>query len=86
MDHDALDPDDCRPLFEQIADRIRQRILSGELGPGDRVPSRTALARTYQVASMTAYGALRVLRQEGLTVARPGHGTFVRTNPTGGRP
>lgn len=62
----------------QIADDLRARIESGELAPGDRLPGEPSLVRTYGVAKMTANQALKILVSEGLAVARPGSGTYVR--------
>lgn len=62
----------------QIADDIRARIYSGELAPGDRLPGEPTLVKQYGVAKMTANQALKLLVSEGLAVARPGSGTYVR--------
>ncbi|GGT60615.1 MULTISPECIES: GntR family transcriptional regulator [Streptomyces] len=62
----------------QIADDLRARIESGELVPGDRLPGEPSLVKTYGVAKMTANQALKILVSEGLAVARPGSGTYVR--------
>jgi len=66
------------PPYRQIADELRQRIVGGELQPGDKVPSENALAAEYGVAAETARAALSVLAAEGLTEARRGSGTRVR--------
>ncbi|WP_231956772.1 MULTISPECIES: TetR/AcrR family transcriptional regulator C-terminal domain-containing protein [unclassified Actinoplanes] len=56
---------------------LRRRIDSGELRPGDRVPSARAITRDWGVAIATATRAHAVLRDAGLTVSRPGVGTVV---------
>lgn len=66
------------PPYRQIADDLRQRILSGELAPGEKVPSENAIVARYNVAGETARKALNALAAEGLTVARRGSGTRVR--------
>lgn len=66
------------PPYRHIADDLRSRILSGELGPGDQVPSENVLAARHGVAPETARRALSVLAAEGLTEARRGAGTKVR--------
>lgn len=66
------------PRYRQIADELRRRILSGELGPGDKLPSENALRAQYGVADETARRALGVLAAEGLTEGRRGSGTYVR--------
>lgn len=64
-----------------IADSIRRRIASGELKPGDRVPSTRQITRRWGVAMATATRVLTTLQQEGLVVARPGVGTVVASAP-----
>jgi AcrR family transcriptional regulator len=63
--------------YRRIVEDIRGRIESGELRPGDRVPSARALVREWGVAIATATKAHAALQEEGLTVARPGVGTVV---------
>jgi DNA-binding transcriptional regulator YhcF (GntR family) len=63
--------------YQQIAAGIRIRISTGELAPGDRVPSTRELMREYGVAMATATKALTTLQQEGLVHSRPGIGTVV---------
>lgn len=64
--------------YEAIADVLRTRIISGELPPGEKIPSENALMEEYGVGRDTAYRALQVLRDEGLTVSRRGAPTRVR--------
>lgn len=61
----------------EIVASIRRRIASGELKPGDRVPSTRQITRRWGVAMATATRVLAMLQQEGLVVARPGIGTVV---------
>ncbi|MFD0154015.1 TetR/AcrR family transcriptional regulator C-terminal domain-containing protein [Streptomyces sp. NPDC055721] len=65
------------PPYLAIAAELRRRILSGELEPGDRVPSTRAVTREWGVAMATATKALGVLREEGLVRPEPGVGTVV---------
>ena len=67
------------PPYRLIADDLRRRILDGDLAPGATVPSENALVEQYAVAAETARRALAVLAAEGLTEARRGSGTRVRT-------
>jgi GntR family transcriptional regulator len=66
-----------QPLSRQLAGLIRERIRSGELTPGSRLPSITALAAEYDIATATVVKALRILKDEGLVTGSTGHGTFV---------
>ncbi|MGE7386534.1 TetR/AcrR family transcriptional regulator C-terminal domain-containing protein [Streptomyces sp. NPDC004126] len=67
------------PRFSQIVAELRQRIESGELAPGDRVPSTREITRQWGVAMATATRVLTELRQAGLVRAVPGVGTVVAT-------
>ena len=73
-----LDPDDPKQASQQIADRIRAAILTGKLGPGDKLPSQPDLAARYGVARETVKRALDPLRAERLIVSRQGSGASVR--------
>ena len=57
---------------------LAEKIKSGELKPGDRMPSVTELVETYNVSHSTARRALAKLKEMGLTDTVPGYATFVR--------
>jgi DNA-binding transcriptional regulator YhcF (GntR family) len=63
------------PPFRRIAAQLTQRIASGALPPGSRLPSVRELAREHCVATATAAHALRELAGAGLVkpIARSGH-------------
>jgi AcrR family transcriptional regulator len=65
------------PAYTKIAADLKRRIEAGELRPGERIPSARAITREWGVAIATATKAHAVLRDQGLTVARPGVGTVV---------
>jgi GntR family transcriptional repressor for pyruvate dehydrogenase complex len=54
------------PAYQQVADQIRAGIESGELLPGDSLPTEHALAAEFDVSRSTIREALRVLRAQGL--------------------
>ncbi|MER5843220.1 GntR family transcriptional regulator [Streptomyces prasinus] len=64
--------------YEEIADELRARIDSGEYPPGERVPGENEIMTTFEVSRDTAWKALQVLRDQGLTVTRQGAPTRVR--------
>src|ERR1039457_5774288 len=74
----ALDPDDPRPPYQQVANALRAAILTRKLAPGEKLPSGNELAQRYGVARMTVQQAMRLLRDEGLIVSRQGSGVFDR--------
>jgi GntR family transcriptional regulator len=61
----------------QIAESLLQRIESGELSPGDRLPPERALSQMLGVNRMTLRQALRLLELQGLLERRQGRGTTV---------
>jgi DNA-binding transcriptional regulator YhcF (GntR family) len=73
----AYDPDDKRPLFQQVVDKIKNQIRDGVLAPDDKVPSAATLAAENEIANMTAQRALRELQAAGLTYGVAGRGSFV---------
>lgn len=67
------------PLYYQIKEQLRRRIIRGRLRPGTRLPTGRELEREYGVSSITVQQALRDLAADGLIVRRRGKGTFVTT-------
>ena len=65
------------PAYQRIQGVIRKMIESGDLGPGDAVPSERELARIHDVSLMTARHALATLEREAIVERRRGVGTFV---------
>ena len=60
---------------------LRQDIVSGQLGPGERLPSVRKLGKEYGVAHGTVAGAMTKLAHEGLVTRARGLGTFVADDP-----
>src|SRR5215218_4148415 len=77
----AIDPTSDRPVFKQMADRLREAILSGELAAGARLPSEQELMDAHGLARGTIRQAVNLLRGEGLVRTEHGRGTFVRDRP-----
>lgn len=69
------------PLYKLIQEDIRYLIRTGQLRPGDRVPSETELAEQYHVSKITTKNALNGLAEEGILVRHRGKGTFVNHIP-----
>jgi GntR family transcriptional regulator len=68
----------AEPVYRQIADDLRRRIESGELGPGSQLPTELELREMFDNASRnTVRDAVKSLANSGLVVTRPGLGTFV---------
>ena len=71
-----LEERDGLPLYEFLYRRIREDILAGRIRPGERLPSKRALARHLQVAVVTVEHAYAQLVAEGYLLAREKRGYF----------
>jgi len=65
------------PIWYQLAQSFRTRILNGKLAPGQRIESEVRLAKSYGISVLPVRQALRALEEESLIVRRRGSGTFV---------
>jgi GntR family transcriptional repressor for pyruvate dehydrogenase complex len=72
-----------RKAYEQVADQLRDLIMSGEMGPAQRLPNEAALAAQFGVSRPTIREALRALSAQALirTTKGASGGSFV-TVPT----
>jgi DNA-binding GntR family transcriptional regulator len=69
-------PHDPR-TYMRIATAIRDQIVSGDMRPGERVPSIAVLSRDHGTSRATAGKAVRLLEREGLIFRVPGLGYHV---------
>jgi DNA-binding GntR family transcriptional regulator len=65
------------PLYVQAADYVAAKIATGELAPGQRLPSERDLAIEWGIGYLTARHAMKELKARGLVVSAIGKGTFV---------
>ena len=72
-----VDPRSPTPLYAQIAARLRVAVASGELKPGDALPSVRQLAGKLRINPATVVQAYRELEVEGLVSTKQGAGSFV---------
>ncbi|MER5335595.1 winged helix-turn-helix domain-containing protein [Micromonospora sp. NPDC002717] len=70
------------PKWARLADHIRQQIASGELVPGDKLPSTAQLCQEHGVSTIVVRQAIFALRTEGLVEGVQGVGVFVAEHPT----
>lgn len=66
------------PKYRQIADELREDILTGVLKLGDQIPTEASLQDKYEVSRNTVREAIRELIGEGLLVTEGRRGTRVR--------
>ncbi|MBQ2634237.1 MAG: GntR family transcriptional regulator [Oscillospiraceae bacterium] len=67
---------DPRPVYEQIMDGLRRRIISGVLAPDERLPSVRELAAQLAINPNTIQRAYRELEQSGYIYSVAGKGNF----------
>ena len=66
------------PLYAQLAERLRAAIATGDLAPGEVLPSVRQLATRLRLNPGTVVQAYRELETSGLVELRQGSGTYVR--------
>jgi GntR family transcriptional regulator len=74
------------PLYYQLENLLREKILSGAFAAGDRLPTESELIQQYGVSRITVRQALTALAEEGLIERQQGRGTFVAERRTRRRP
>lgn len=65
------------PLYYQLGSLLREKIVSGQLSPGDRIPTEAELSQEYGVSRITVRQALAAMEEDGLIRREAGRGTFV---------
>jgi len=65
-------------LVDDVTDEIRQMVLSGEIEPGEFLPTRKELAAQFGVGLSTVQEAIQALSAVGMLASRAGKGTWVR--------
>ena len=73
----TVDPSRNEPLFAQLAASVRSGLVSGTIGPGERLPAARDLAASLQINVHTVLRAYAQLRDEGLIELRRGRGATV---------
>jgi GntR family transcriptional regulator len=75
---DDIDPRSPTPIYDQIAGRVKVAVASGELRPGEALPSVRQLAARIRVNPATVVQAYRELETQGFVEMRQGAGTYVK--------
>jgi DNA-binding transcriptional regulator YhcF (GntR family) len=68
------------PIYRQLVTQVVLAILSGDLRPGDRLPSTRELARRFGIHPNTVSAGYRQLERDGWAERRHGSGVYVRAN------
>lgn len=69
-----------KPKYYTLMEQLRSSILSGEIRPGQKLPSENELVRQYGLSRHTVRKALEILANEGYVEAFHGKGTFCSEN------
>lgn len=67
------------PSYLQLVRILQEQIASGELRPGDRIPSEAQLCKFHDVSPMTVRRAINILVDQGAVITEQGRGTFVKS-------
>lgn len=67
-----------KPMYQQIADALREKISAGELKPGDALPTESSLQEAFNVSRVTVRQALKLLTEEQIVESIQGSGTYVK--------
>ncbi len=62
--------------YSQLMEDLKAQILSGQIQPGEKLPSENMLAKEYEVSRQTVRKALEILENMGYVYAEHGRGTF----------
>lgn len=65
------------PIYQQIADQLKEEILKGTYKQGEYLPSIRSLARDLKISVITTMKAYEQMEQEGLVTAVQGKGFYV---------
>ena len=72
----SLNYRDSRPIYEQIKDGLRKLIVTGAMGPDEKLPSVRAMATQLSINPNTVPRAYNGLEGEGYIYSVPGKGSF----------
>jgi GntR family transcriptional regulator/MocR family aminotransferase len=80
----ALNAGSGMPLYQQLYQQVRGRILRGELAAGEKLPATRTLAARCGISRVTVVAAYEQLAAEGFVESRVGAGTYVASLPVPG--
>ena len=66
------------PIYEQIEEQIKSQIMTGELAPGEALPSMRVLAKDLRISVITTKRAYEDLERDGFIESVVGKGSFVK--------
>jgi GntR family transcriptional regulator len=78
--HFVISQSDKRPMYLQIMEQIKQRIVVGDWTEGQPIPSIRQLAVDFQVSVITVKRAYLELERDGVIVTQQGKGSRVASS------
>jgi GntR family transcriptional regulator len=75
---DQIDRNAYEPVYIQLANLLRRRIITDGLLAGEQLPSEAAICKSYDVSPMTVRRAISLLVQQGVVSTERGRGTYVK--------
>lgn len=70
------------PIYQQIAEQMKEDILTGKIKQGEYLPSIRSLAKELKISVITTMKAYELLEEEGLVTAVQGKGFYVNAQDT----
>ncbi len=67
------------PIYEQITEQVKSQIISGNIKPGDALPSVRGLAKELRISALTVKKAYDSLEVEGFISTVHGKGSYVNS-------
>ena len=80
MDELTINLESGVPIYMQVVDRIKQMVVSGQLQPGQQIPTIRQLATDLRVNYNTVGRAYLILDQEGVISTQQGRGTYIASH------
>lgn len=77
IEEQSIDKNSVIPIYYQLAKLLEGQILSGELKPGEALPTETEIAGLFEISRMTVRRAISELIAAGMVNSQQGKGTFV---------
>lgn len=66
------------PIYTQISNELKNRVISGQIRPGDKLPSVREIAEEFSVNPNTVQRVFMELEKDGFTYSERGVGTFLK--------
>ncbi|GGH20721.1 FadR/GntR family transcriptional regulator [Paenibacillus segetis] len=78
---ESFQPVQTTKLVDDVVNQIQQKISTGIILPGDKLPPEPELMQLFNVGRSTIREAIRVLVHAGLVEKKQGFGTYLKSNP-----